>query len=529
MPQAVKISTNVISGSINKNGVSFNIEGAGRNFGSLDGGNWYSNVLPDDGRWVIISESKGSGKPAFWLTAGSSNSDLLTTVNGLPSRYNLSDFTSTGSALDYLVQNDYMVLRAVPEQSDADSLEFYLDASNDSSYPRQGTTWYDISGYGNNGTLTNGPTFDGNQGIDFDGVDDHVVIPQIQFLPGEEFTAEALVNVKALNSGWAMLFGSTDSDNFIGIGDGGVILRVQDVNSANSDLSYTSTLGVNTLIQVTQEGTTNQWYVNGENVGSSSNPAYGGMEIDRLVFYLTGNSLGIWNGTYFRSKLYRRALSETEIKQNYFGGPIVTDGLYYNIDASNLVSYDSGTTTYSLTGSGVGNLINGVGNSYSNGRTWVFDGTDDLITTGEYSGRNPATNPFTVEAWVRSNVTSGAKMWLDATSNGSNQRFYASLIDSTTPSIGIQATGWADSTPGDTEWHYQAIVMDGSNALAYNNGQFMFQVAYTSYTLAGPLNVGGRNSYIWDGDIANFRIYDRALTAEEIGQNYNAQKQKFQK
>ena len=55
MPQAVKISSNVISGSINKNAISFNIEGQQRDFGSLDGGDWFSNVLPDDGRWVIIS------------------------------------------------------------------------------------------------------------------------------------------------------------------------------------------------------------------------------------------------------------------------------------------------------------------------------------------------------------------------------------------------------------------------------------------------------------------------------------------
>ena len=50
-----------------------------------------------------------------------------------------------------------------------------LDAANKLSYPGTGTTWTDLSGNNNNGTLTNGPTFSaGNQGsIVFDGVDDY--------------------------------------------------------------------------------------------------------------------------------------------------------------------------------------------------------------------------------------------------------------------------------------------------------------------------------------------------------------------
>ena len=53
-----------------------------------------------------------------------------------------------------------------------------LDAANMKSYPRSGTTWRDLSGLGNNGTLTNGPTFNSQNGgsIVFDGVDDYASI-----------------------------------------------------------------------------------------------------------------------------------------------------------------------------------------------------------------------------------------------------------------------------------------------------------------------------------------------------------------
>ena len=51
----------------------------------------------------------------------------------------------------------------------------YLDAANKKSYPGTGTTWSDLAG-SNNGTLTNGPTFDSGNGgsMDFDGTDDKI-------------------------------------------------------------------------------------------------------------------------------------------------------------------------------------------------------------------------------------------------------------------------------------------------------------------------------------------------------------------
>ena len=46
-----------------------------------------------------------------------------------------------------------------------------LDAADRNSYPGSGTTWYDLSGNGNNGTLTNGPTFTSPGYFSFDGTD----------------------------------------------------------------------------------------------------------------------------------------------------------------------------------------------------------------------------------------------------------------------------------------------------------------------------------------------------------------------
>jgi hypothetical protein len=57
-----------------------------------------------------------------------------------------------------------------------DGLVLCLDAANTKSYPGSGTSWVDLSGNGNNGTLTNGPTFSSaNSGsVLLDGANDYI-------------------------------------------------------------------------------------------------------------------------------------------------------------------------------------------------------------------------------------------------------------------------------------------------------------------------------------------------------------------
>jgi len=58
-------------------------------------------------------------------------------------------------------------------------LTLNLDAAQLRSYPTTGTTWTDLSGNGNNGTLTNGPTYTSSNGggIVFDGTNDATLLP----------------------------------------------------------------------------------------------------------------------------------------------------------------------------------------------------------------------------------------------------------------------------------------------------------------------------------------------------------------
>jgi hypothetical protein len=69
--------------------------------------------------------------------------------------------------------------------------------------------------------------------------------------------------------------------------------------------------------------------------------------------------------------------------------------------------------------------------------------------------------------------------------------------------------------------------MDSGTARAYYDGIAAGTKSYTSYTLPGNTRAGGRSSYLWDGQIACFAIYDRALSAAEIKQNFKAQRGRF--
>jgi hypothetical protein len=156
-----------------------------------------------------------------------------------------------------------------------------------------------------------------------------------------------------------------------------------------------------------------------------------------------------------------------------------------------------------------------------------FDGTDDVINTGMFTSRNPTYEPLTIEAIVKSDTTANARMWLDATSNGTNQRLYCALpyAGSSSP-MGVQASGWSISTPQNTDFHHIVITMNGTTCQLYLDGVAHSSKAYTSYGLQS-INIGGRNGYRWIGKIPVVKMHNKALTASEIKNNFNAYKNRF--
>lgn len=190
-------------------------------------------------------------------------------------------------------------------------LVLHLDAANVKSYPGSGTTWYDLSGNGNHGTLVNGPTFDSaNKGcLSFDGTNDYVV-GNISSYSSAEYTSTTWVflNTVAPEQHLTNLKGSVQ-----------FYVKAGTLGSASFGNLTGGIINATTWYMLTQRRAsdgTGSIFINGDFISSSALPAPGA-----VTQYVVGNYVGggnYWlNGKIGVSKIYNRALSASEIKQNF--------------------------------------------------------------------------------------------------------------------------------------------------------------------------------------------------------------------
>ena len=201
-------------------------------------------------------------------------------------------------------------------------LVLYLDAANRKSYPGTGTGWNDLSGAGNNGTLVNGVAYSAanNGTMVFDGIDDYTTVNN--FSVNNSITVEGWFNIT--KSSWTPIIGNWNSN---GGGDSWLLTK----NSSNIMSFYIRFDAFNgDVINEIQTTTNDVWqqyvgvfdnfnlslYKNGFLVNSKTT-------ISNTIYQ---NSLQIWLGRfssfYFGGsisscKVYNRALTPLEIKQNF--------------------------------------------------------------------------------------------------------------------------------------------------------------------------------------------------------------------
>ena len=228
------------------------------------------------------------------------------------------------------------------------------------------------------------------------------------------------------------------------------------------------------------------------------------------------------------------------------GGPsTTTDGLILNLDVANPKSYPGSGTTWTDTISGFdSSLVNGPTNSTSGKGSLIFDGTNDYcqITsngTGTFNNQS-----WTIESWVRPHVTTkdGAIFSYDYTAH--SPPYYATqfrLMNSGRIYLSWNNNGsWTSnvtsfSTPNDTyvanEWqHIVGLFTSGRQEIRLN-GEIVDSdnKAHTITYYSQEVWVGRANysSGYLDGNIGMVKYYNRALSGDEIIQNYNATKHRF--
>jgi len=98
-------------------------------------------------------------------------------------------FNSTTDKVEYWDGTKwYGITYFVPTPSALATSTVYLDASNNNSYPGNGSTWFDISGNSHNGAIS-GPVFNPGGWFDYDGTSDVVSIPHSSVLNAQTFSA----------------------------------------------------------------------------------------------------------------------------------------------------------------------------------------------------------------------------------------------------------------------------------------------------------------------------------------------------
>jgi hypothetical protein len=454
----------------------------------------------------------------------------------------------------------------------SDGLVLYLDATNPRSYSGTGSTWTDLSGYGYNSTLVSSPTYINNKygQLAFNGSTQYATVPHTSTLwNGQTYTLSL----------WAKK---------IGLGDGNAraIMISKDANyidhayNGKTMASFRNNTGQQTLIYGNNPASYNEWrhyaftydgtvgvlYENGAATGST---ALSGNVVNSSVSPL---NIGRWDGSSFylngciaSSMVYNRALSADEVLQNYNSTKykyilkenIVTNGLALNYDMSDYRSAPfTGTNIFNISG-GTGlssELLNGPTYSSDYGGNILLDGTNDYIQlSSSYS--ETFTLGTTVDVWIKFNATSRFGRILDINDGPASNTVFLSIFRyDTTGSVVLEARSSTTQATQNgvrttnnvisngTIQNFTFVIQGGttdtvsSNPKIYLNGQEQSLTLYGSVNPYVPYIV---NKYAWIGRSAfagdsynsanmySFRMYNRALTAEEVLQNYNATKTRF--
>jgi hypothetical protein len=552
-----------LSGSIRGGNVNYTVDSGNRDYTTFASKKWVPSA---DGAApiVFVTDTYTQGfegnpslaVPLFYSCNGTGSAAIIYTANRVPG--SPGNYSDANVALnDLITARGYFILQSNdPYQGDdADSLAFDVDASKMSSYPQTGTNWRDLSGNGNTGVLTNGPTWDSKGWFDFDGTDDKVMIPYSPSLqPTTALTMEAWVYLDVVPSPWYSVFQSPEQNGahvpdyfdwaiYINA-DLGLHTRINGI-PAPSGTSTTTKMQVQRWTQtaISWEAGIVYFYLNGQLIQTQ-----GGMptsitytnNTDKIIGSNAGGFEYV-NGQISNVKLYSKRLLDSEVKQNYFGAPIVTDGLVFAVDANNIVSYPkSGTAWYNLTGSvASASLVNSPTFDQANGGAIRFDGTDEYAAV-QYNSSLDITTAITVEAWVK--YASQGEIggvgrpysvisykgypwtWLLEDQNGQfNFRISTTNVsDSDIPS---------NYYHGLNNWDHVVCTYNGSTQAIYVNG-----VLRNSKSLTGTINTSATTielgtyssgDYSFNGWLANHRVYNRALSAAEVQQNYQAEQYRF--
>ena len=249
-------------------------------------------------------------------------------INGSVIGSNVTPSFLSGATGVWSMQNVELANRQIiwPTNIVTNGLVLFLDANNTNSYPGSGTSWYDLSGNGNTGTLTNGPTFNSANGgsIVFDGSDDYVNISNASILNNGSQTINIWFLYTSIPGNGVSVMGKHDSlgsysgyNMYLYAGSVGCQFK----NGSGADVGSLGTvMSANTWTLITMKftiGGTMTIYKNGSKISTTSlgslsivsQPLRIGRSVDTYWSALPGRVTSV--------QIYSRELSDDEIQQNF--------------------------------------------------------------------------------------------------------------------------------------------------------------------------------------------------------------------
>lgn len=210
------------------------------------------------------------------------------------------------------------------------------------------------------------------------------------------------------------------------------------------------------------------------------------------------------------------------------GPDIIQDGLTFCVDAASVRSYSgTGTTWTDLKGNNNATLENGASFDNSNGAgSIVFDGTDDYVNCLNLSSYSD----LTIQIWIYdTRVMSGFVDILTYNGNTTGGSFshrgdFNLFHTDGNNNAGRRIT--VDGYPPRNEWYQFTYVKNGS--LFINLKEYSSSTG--SENTYGELDIGRTRTDVnkfLNGNVGSVLVYDRALTADEVRQNYLSTKERF--
>lgn len=304
-----------------------------------------------------------------------------------------------------------------------------------------------------------------------------------------------------------------------------------------------------------------KWYKNGTQIQNNTSftaPATSSVSTGAPF----GGSSQTFNGEVAFVKMYNRALTTTEIAQNYqyaqnridqipkipkprdvqrfydvdmFGRNAGTSGnhwfdLSYNNDYSNAATTGASVVGPTLTST-----------TYLYPKYYSLDGTDDRFDVTSYTFGN---GNWCVSTWVNADSFNDVTI-MSNSSGGSVTNAFGFDQSGSDWKIAYWNYGYAnEATSGTGQWYYNLgnstlstkkwymltwVNYSDATMKMYVNGVADSSTFYSRTTNGGPCDrIGTRwNGSYFDGKIANFMIWDVALTDAEVLQNFNFYKNRF--